>query len=94
MICRPYWCRIPQGEAPSILRLLEEAYIREYVTAMHSSHDSLLYGDETLVEIVDFDNYWKYQSWHESEVEELIPEFELTTTNFVAYLKLVRKENT
>ena len=94
MIGRPYWCRIPDGEAPYLLRLLEDAFIREYVTAMHSSHDSLLYSEEDLVEIVDFDNYWKYQSWHESEVEELNPSFELIFTNMVEYLKLVIKENT
>ena len=80
---RPYWCRIPEGQAPLVLRLLEDALIREYVTMSHSSHESLLKGHETVVELVSYDTYWKYMSLDEDEAEELDMEFNLSITKFV-----------
>ena len=89
---RPYWCRIPEGQAPLVLRYLEDALIREYVTLHHSSHEALIQGYETIVELVSYDTYWKYKSYHEDEVEELDMEFNLTITKFVAWLEYLASE--
>lgn len=89
---RPYWCRIPEGQASLVLRLLEDALIREYVTLRPSSHEALIQGYETIVELVSYDTYWKYRSYHEDEVEELDMEFNLTITKFVAWLEYLASE--
>ena len=86
MTCRPYWCHVPFDSASEILRCLEDAHIRSYTTSMYSSHDALLYAEESIVEIVDFDSYWKYQSFHITEVDQFEKEFELSYNKMLAYL--------
>ena len=82
----PYWCVVPRHMGKTVCQAMEDAHIRSYTTINQSSHDDLVEGKKQVVELVDFDTYWKYKALRWDELDETIASLELSVNQMLEYL--------
>jgi hypothetical protein len=87
-----YWCKVPKGSANDIVRLLQDAHIIPHTDPLYTAHDALFNCEDCTMELVEFDNCWKYMSSHIDEIDELLPKRELSYDKMVEYLKYLAGE--